>query len=170
MTEHRPVTRAQLFARLDELAIAYRTYDHVPVFTVEEAKALRGTLPGGHCKNLFLKDKKDKLYLVVALEERKIDINALAKRIGAARMSFGNADLLLATLGVTPGSVTPFSLINDREHRVHVILDAEMLRHDPVNYHPLVNDQTTALSPKDLIKFIESCGHRPHILDFDSPG
>jgi Ala-tRNA(Pro) deacylase len=169
VTEERPATPADLFARLDALGIRHRTVQHAPVYTVEEAKALRGALPGAHTKNLFLKDKKERLYLVVALEERRIDLMALSKRLGAARFSFGNADLLMKVLGVPPGSVTPFALINDREHWVTVVLDAEMLKQDPVNYHPLSNDQTTALSPKDLLKFIESCGHRAQILDFEAP-
>jgi Ala-tRNA(Pro) deacylase len=169
VTEERPATPADLFARLDALGIPHRTVQHAPVFTVEEARAHRGALPGAHTKNLFLKDKKDRLYLVVALEERRIDLTALSKRLGAARFSFGNADLLMQVLGVPPGSVTPFALINDPEHRVTVVLDADMLKQDPVNYHPLSNDQTTALSPKDLLKFIESCGHRAQILDFEAP-
>jgi Ala-tRNA(Pro) deacylase len=168
MTEVRPATPGDLFARLDALGILHRTVQHPPVFTVEEAKALRGALPGAHTKNLFLKDKKDRLFLVVALEERRIDLAALSKRLGVARFSFGNADLLMQVLGVTPGSVTPFAVINDREQKVRVVLDAAMLAQDPVNYHPLSNDQTTAISPKDLIRFIESCGHKPQILDFEA--
>jgi Ala-tRNA(Pro) deacylase len=169
MTEVRPATPADLFARLDALGIPHRTFKHAPVFTVEEAKALRGALPGAHTKNLFLKDKKDRLFLVVALEERRIDLTALSKRLGVGRFSFGNAELLMAVLGITPGSVTPFAAINDRERKVAVILDADMLKHDPVNYHPLSNDQTTAISPQDLVKFIQSCGHNPQILDFEGP-
>src|SRR5690242_6381295 len=159
--ESPPLTPEELFARLDALGIAYRTYTHPPVFTVAEAVALRGQLPGGHCKSLFLKDKKGGLWLVVALEEREIDLKRLAARLGAPRFSFGNAELLYQVLGVKPGSVTPFALRNDREQRVQVELDRGMLQRDPLNYHPLENDRTTAIAPGDLLRFIAACGHEP---------
>ena len=160
-----PLTPDLLFARFDALHIAHRSYTHPPVFTISEAAALRGQLPGGHCKSLFLKDKKDRLWLVVALEERPIDLKRLAAALGAPRFSFGNPDLLYQVLGVTPGSVTPFALANDRGGRVTVVLDREMLTRDPLNYHPLENTRTTAIAPDDLLRFIADCGHRPHILD-----
>ena len=163
-----PLTPDQLFARLDALGIAHRTHRHPPVFTVAEAVALRGQLPGGHCKSLFLKDKKGGLWLVVALEERRIDLRRLADRLGAPRFSFGNAALLFEVLGVRPGSVTPFALANDTAHRVRVVLDEGMLEHDPLNYHPLENDRTTAIAPGDLLRFIEDCGHRPLIVGLDA--
>jgi Ala-tRNA(Pro) deacylase len=161
------MTPDELFARFDALGIAHRTYAHPPVFTVTEAIALRGSLPGGHCKSLFLKDKKGGLWLAVMLEERRIDLKALADRLSAPRFSFGSGELLQEVLGVTPGSVTPFALINDGAQRVEVVLDEEMLRHDPLNYHPLVNTKTTAVSPADLLTFIGDCGHRPRILSLD---
>ena len=164
-----PLTPDQFFARLDALGIAYRTYTHPPVFTVAEAVALRGQLPGGHCKSLFLKDKKGGLWLVVALEERRIDLKRLADALAAPRFSFGNAELLYEVLGVRPGSVTPFALVNDRDPRVTVVLDRAMLDHDPLNYHPLENDRTTAIAPADLLRFIAACGHAPRILDLDAP-
>ena len=164
-----PLTPDQLFARLDSLGIAHKTYAHPPVFTVAEAVALRGRLPGGHCKSLFLKDKKGGLWLVVALEERRIDLKWLADALAAPRFSFGNAELLYEVLGVRPGSVTPFALVNDREHRVTVVLDRGMLGHDPLNYHPLENDRTTAIAPADLVRFIAACGHARRILDLDAP-
>jgi Ala-tRNA(Pro) deacylase len=160
-----PLTPDELFARLDELGIAHRTYTHPPVFTVEEAKTLRGTLPGGHCKSLFLKDKKGGLWLVVALEECRVDLKRLADALGAPRFSFGSAELLHAVLGVRPGSVTPFAAINDGERRVAVVLQRTMLEHDPLNYHPLENDRTTALAPSDLVRFLDACGHAPRIAD-----
>jgi len=160
-----PLTPDELFARLDALGIAHRTYHHPPVFTVTEAVALRGQLPGGHCKSLFLKDKKGGLWLVVALEERRIDLKRLADALGAPRFSFGSPELLFEVLGIRPGSVTPFALANDRMRRVAVVLDEEMLVRDPLNYHPLENDRTTAIAPADLLRFIEACGHRPRILD-----
>jgi Ala-tRNA(Pro) deacylase len=164
-----PLTPDDLFRRLDALGIAHRTYAHPPVFTVAEAVALRGQLPGGHCKSLFLNDKKDGLWLVVALEERRVDLKRLAAQLAAPRFSFGSADLLYQALGVRPGSVTPFALANDRERRIRVVLDREMLGYDPLNYHPLENDRTTAIAPGDLLRFIAACGHEPIILDLDSP-
>jgi len=160
-----PYTPDQLFARLDRLGIAHRTYTHPAVFTVAEATALRGALPGGHCKSLFLKDKKSGLWLVVALEERRIDLKALAAELGAPRFSFGGAELLYEILCVRPGSVTPYALVNDPGQRVRVVLDRGMLDHDPLNYHPLENDRTTAIAPHDLLRFIEDCGHRPQIVE-----
>jgi Ala-tRNA(Pro) deacylase len=160
-----PLTPDALFRRLDALGIAHRTYHHPPVFTVAEAVALRGTLPGGHCKSLFLKDKKGGLWLVVALEERAIDLKRLAALLAAPRFSFGNAELLHEVLGVRPGSVTPFALVNDTTRRVTIVLDRAMLEHDPLNYHPLENDRTTAISPAGLLRFIAACGHQPRIVD-----
>jgi Ala-tRNA(Pro) deacylase len=161
-----PSTPDALLAQLDALGIAHRTYAHPPVFTVEEARSLRGTLPGGHCKSLFLKDKKAGLWLVVALEECRIDLKALADRLGAPRFSFGSAELLHAVLGVRPGSVTPFAAINDGAGRVTVVLQRAMLGHDPLNYHPLENTRTTAIAPDDLVRFLEACGHAPRIIEF----
>ena len=160
-----PATPEDLFAALKTLDIATTTHHHPPVFTVEEARAHCAHLPGGHCKSLFLKDKKDRLYLLVALDERAIELNAIAKQIGAARLSFGKPELLLDVLGVTPGSVTPFALINDRDARVTVMLDAAMMRLDLLNYHPLTNTATTAIKPIDLRRFIASTGHQPTELE-----
>jgi Ala-tRNA(Pro) deacylase len=166
MPDH-PLTPAALFRRLDALGIACRTYSHPPVFTVAEAAQLRGSLPGGHCKCLFLKDKKGAFWLAVMLEDRRIDLTALARVLGAPRFSFGAAADLHALLGVRPGSVTPFALANDLAHRVTPVLDAAMLACDPLNYHPLVNDKTTALAPGDLLRFIDACGHRPRIVPLE---
>ncbi len=156
-----PATDTDLFAQLDALGIAHRTYAHAPVFTVEESQAACAHIPGGHTKNLFLKDRKGGLWLVVAREELKLDLNALAKQLGVTRFSFGPPALLIAMLGIPPGSVTPFSLINDPEARVRVVLDEAMLALDPLNFHPLRNDRTTAISPSDLLKFIHATGHEP---------
>jgi len=159
-------TPSELFARLAALGIETVTHGHPPLFTVEESKALRGDLPGGHCKSLFLRDKKRRLWLAVMLEDRAIDMKALRTLIGGAgSLSFGSPELLDEVLGVAPGSVTPFALINDTGHRLTVVLDAEMLGLDPLNYHPLTNTATTAIAPKDLIRFVEACGHEAHVLD-----
>jgi len=154
-----------LFNRLAELGIKTNTVEHPPVFTVEEAKRLRGSLPGGHCKSLFLRNKTGEMWLVVALEDRPIDLKALGERIGAGRVSFGSAERLMAHLGVIPGAVTPLAVINDRERVVKVVLDAGMLRKSPLNYHPLRNDRTTAITPEDLIRFLEAEGHPPQVVD-----
>src|SRR5271167_5277290 len=134
-----PFTPEQLFAHLDALGIAHQTVSHPPVFTVAEAAAVRGRLPGGHCKSLFLKDKKGGYWLAVMLEERLIDLNKLAIHLATSRFSFGAAADLEALLGVRPGSVTPFALVNDAGRRVTPVLDRAMLDHDSLNYHPLAN-------------------------------
>jgi Ala-tRNA(Pro) deacylase len=156
----------QLFARLDQLGIAHRTVEHPPVFTVEEAKALRGNLPGHHIKNLFLRNKKEEMWLVVALEDRAIDLKRLGEVLGAGRLSFGSADRLKRTLGVEPGSVTPLSLVNDDARAVQLVLDRGVADGGPVNAHPLVNTMTTALAPADLLRFFDATGHTPRWLDF----
>jgi Ala-tRNA(Pro) deacylase len=159
-----PATRDDLFARFDSLAIKVRTKEHPPVFTVEDARALRGEIPGGHCKNLFLKDEKGAIYLIVCLEDARIDLKAAPARIGSRRLTFGKPDLLLEVLGVEPGSVTPFGLINDTSQRTNVILEQKMMDEQFVSYHPLRNDATTTLTPADLLSFICSCGHAPRIM------
>ena len=158
---------AALFDRFTELGITVETHNHPPLHTVEESQALRGSISGGHCKNLFLKDKKQQLWLIVTLEERKINLKNLQKRIECARLSFGNAELLFETLKVRPGAVTPFGLIYDIEQKVRVVLDAVMLEESILNYHPLRNDSTCSISSEDLLKFIASCGHTPLILDLE---
>ena len=160
-----PASEQKLFARLADLGIKVVTVEHPPVFTVEEAKRLRGSLPGGHCKSLFLRNKKGEMWLVVALEDRTIDLKRLGEQIGAGRVSFGSAERLMRHLGVIPGSVTPFAILNDLERLVRVVLDAEMLRHDPLNYHPLRNDRTSSIHPQDLIRFLEAEGHPPQIME-----
>ncbi len=154
-----PVTRAELFERLNALGIEHETIEHPPVFTVDESREHTGHLPGGHCKNLFLKDKKGALWLVVTLEDRPINMKELRSKIGSNHLSFGKPELLLEILGVTPGSVTPFALINDPENMVNVVLDAQMMEFDILSYHPLKNDATTTIKPADLQTFIKSCGH-----------
>jgi Ala-tRNA(Pro) deacylase len=164
MTET-PTSPDQLFAHLEGLGIRTRTVQHPPVFTVDEAKARRGDLPGAHIKNLFLRNKKGEMWLVVAEESRPIDLKALGERLGAGRLSFGSPERLMSYLGVAPGAVTPFALINDREGQVKVAIDKAVLEQDPVNCHPLANDKTTAITPQDLLAFIENSGHKPMILD-----
>ncbi len=162
-----PATPEALFTRLAALGIVSRSSAHDPVFTVEEAKALRGELAGAHIKNLFLRNKKREMWLVTCLEDRQVDLKALAKTLEAGRFSFGNAALLMAHLGVLPGAVTPLAVINDHGRAVRMVLDRALLDHDPVNCHPLVNHMTTALAPQGLVAFLEAEGHPPRLLDFD---
>jgi Ala-tRNA(Pro) deacylase len=156
-----------LLARLDALGIPHVTHRHPAVYTVAEAVALRGSLPGGHCKSLFLEDRKGGLWLVVVLEDRRLDLNGLSRRLGAPRFSFAGPDRMRAVLGVEPGSVTPFAVVNPSAAGVAVVLDAAMLQADPLNYHPLVNTATTAIAPGDLLRFLASCGHVPRVLPLD---
>ena len=158
-------TPEDLYARLREIGIEWTLHEHPPLRTVEESRRLRGSLPGGHCKNLFLKDKKGQYWLVVADEAREIDLKALQPRIGAARLSFGRPERLAEVLGVQPGAVTPFALINDPEHRVRVVLDRTMLEHSTLNYHPLVNTATIAIATEDLHRFFAALGHEVQIID-----
>jgi Ala-tRNA(Pro) deacylase len=156
--------RRKFFARLEELGIASITVAHEPMFAVEQSRALRETIPGAHTKNLFLTDKDGRVALVVAKEDSRVDLKRVASRLGFGRLSFGNADLLGRMLGVTPGSVTPFALINDREARVRVVVDESLLGFSEINCHPLENTATTRLATGDLISFIRACGHEPLVV------
>jgi Ala-tRNA(Pro) deacylase len=165
-----PTSPEQLLVRLVELGIATATHRHPAVFTVEESKALRGLLPGEHCKTLLLKDRKGQLWLVVASEDRALDLKTLHRHLGSGRLSFASAELLWQVLGVRPGSVTPFAVINDREHRVRVVLDRAMMAAALLNYHPLENTQTTAIRPVDLLTFFAACGHAPMVVELGGAG
>jgi Ala-tRNA(Pro) deacylase len=157
-------TPDDLFAFLDRLGIAHRTVSHPPLFTVEESQALRGQIPGGHTKNLFLKDKKGALYLVTALEDAAIELKSLHRRLGASgRFSFGTAEQLREALGVEPGAVTPLAAMNDTGNLVTVVLDQALMAHNVINCHPLRNTMTTSLARDDLVRFLEATGHRPRI-------
>jgi Ala-tRNA(Pro) deacylase len=160
-----PASSGDLFRMLNQLGIEVAVHEHPPLRTVQQSKALRGDLPGGHCKNLFLRDHKKRNFLVVTLEDRPIDLGALAGKIGSGRLSFASAERLMEFLGVEPGAVTPFALINDSTKSVEVALDAGMLKLSPLNYHPLVNTMTAAIAPADLLKFIRACGHRPNVVE-----
>lgn len=157
-------TRETLFNRLAELGIETRTVEHEAVFTVAESDKLERDLPGGHTKNLFVKDAKGKLFLIVAESHTEVDMKRIHKRIGCARLSFGKPDLLEATLGVTPGSVTALAVINDIAGAVEVILDETLTSFDVINCHPLVNTATTAIARDDLIRFMTETGHPPRIM------
>jgi Ala-tRNA(Pro) deacylase len=165
-----PAGSDELFAALDRLGIAHPTVTHPPLFTVEQSRSLRGTIAGGHTKNLFLKDKKDALFLVTALEDAEIELKSLHRRLGASgRFSFGSADLMMETLGVIPGAVTPFGALNDAAGRVTVVLDTALMQHAIINAHPLVNTMTTSIARGDLLKFLETTGHPPRIVAVTGP-
>jgi Ala-tRNA(Pro) deacylase len=158
-----PATPAQLFAYLDGLGIAHKTVTHPQLFTVEQSRSLRGQIPGGHTKNLFLRDKNNALFLVVAEEDASIELKLLHHKLNAGRFSFGAPNLLREVWGVEPGAVTPFGAINDTELRVTVVLDRAMLDHPTLNFHPLDNSMTTSIARDDLMKFLEATGHPPRV-------
>lgn len=163
-----PMAPAELFRRLDELQIEHRTVDHPPLFTVEDSKQLRGVLPGAHIKNLFLRNKKGRMWLLTCLEDRQIDLKMFAQSVGAGRFSFCSPQRLMHHLGVSPGAVTPLAPINDRLLKVTVLLDSALRNCDPLNVHPLHNAQTTALSFDDLLVFLAACDHQPEFVDLDN--
>jgi Ala-tRNA(Pro) deacylase len=159
-----PATPDDLFAFLDRLGVAHTAVSHPALFTVEQSQALRGQIPGGHSKNLFLRDKKGAFYLVVALEDAAISLKDLHRRLGASgRFSFGSAEAMGELLGVAPGSVTPFAAINDNTEQVTVVLDRAMLDCGVLNFHPLINTMTTSISRDGLIKFLGATGHEPRL-------
>ncbi|OCW57473.1 prolyl-tRNA synthetase associated domain-containing protein [Hoeflea olei] len=160
-----PKTRQDLFDCLDALSIAHSTVDHAPVFTVAESQSLRDQIPGGHTKNLFLKDKKGACFLVTLEENAEVDLKRIHTLIGASgRVSFGKPEALMEMLGVVPGSVTILAAINDPENRVKIVIDAPLLDHDIINAHPLSNDATTSIGREDLMRFLAHTGHDPLIL------
>lgn len=159
-----PYSPEALFARLDALGIAHPTTRHPAAFTVEQGNEVWGGIPGMHCKNLFLKDAKGRLWLVVAPAERRIDLKRLPDVIGSARLSFASPSLLEEVLGIRPGSVTPFALVNDPAHRVSVVLDAAMMAEPLLNYHPLTNEATTTIANDDFRAFLKDCGHEVRIV------
>ncbi len=161
-----PISRSDLFAFLDQHDIAHSTVEHEAVFTVEEGQEIKAQMPGGHTKNLFLKDKKGRLALLSALGETQIPVNQLHRLVDCQRFSFGREELLYETLGVRPGSVTAFSILNDQAGQVRFILDAALFDHDIVNFHPLENTATTAIAARDLLRFARAAAHEPVIIDF----
>ena len=160
-----PKTEAELFAFLADLGISVSTVRHPPLYTVADSQSLRGEISGGHTKNLFLKDKKDNFFLVSVGEDAVVDLKQIHTIIGAAsRVSFGRPEMLMELLGVIPGAVTVFGLINDTERRVKVVLDQDLMAHDVINAHPLINEATTSITSADLIRFVEATGHDAAIL------
>lgn len=165
-----PATPQDLFNVLESLKIPYSLHHHAPIFTVAEGEPLKKSIPGLHCRNLFLRDKKGRMALVTVANETPVDLKALQRHLGMDRLSFGSPERLWDALGVRPGSVCPFAIINDRTHRrVHMVLDAGMMRAERVVYHPLDNAMSIGLAPTGLRAFIDWCGHVPQEVDF-GPG
>jgi len=159
----------ELLSLLDGLQIPFAAHRHPPVFTVAEARALRGEISGAHTKNLFLKDRRDRLYLVTALEDSAIDLKTLHRHIGASgRVSFASAQTLDRVLGVVPGAVSPLALVNDADHLCEVVIDRNILSYDLVNFHPLDNSMTVTMSPAGLQAFLTKTGHPPILVDLDA--
>jgi len=162
------ITRPELLAFLDEIGADHATTEHAAVFRVGEGEELKQAIPGAHTKNLFLKDAKGQLWLISAEGHAVIDLKRLHAVIGAARLSFGNAQLMEETLGVTPGSVTAFGLINDKDRRVRFVLDRTLAEAAQVNFHPLTNTATTTISQAGLRKFLVAVGVTPLVVDFQA--
>ncbi len=163
-------TPEQLLERLDALGIEYRYYQHPQVFTVDEARCHCSHIPGGHCKNLFLRAKKKQYWLLVLEADARVDLDGLARHVGASRFSFASRERLLQILGVIPGAVTPLALINDHDQRSRVVLDQRLMDFQTVNFHPLINAATVSVRPDDLLRFIRACGRQPQLMDFSALG
>ena len=159
-----PTPPERLMATLTSMDISFTTHTHPPLRTVEDAKAFRGDLQGAHIKNLYLRDRKKRNFLLVAEEDKAIDLKALPGLIGSDRLSFGSADRLFEMLGVRPGAVSPFTLINDPNHKVRLVLDANLVDQSCLFAHPLVNDMTLGISGADLMRFFTHTGHDPRLL------
>ncbi len=156
-----------LFALLDSFNIPTKTHFHQPVKTVDENRDLRGALPGAHCKTLFLKDKKE-IYWLCAMEETvRLNIRALSDLLGSARLSFARPERVRSKLGVEPGAISPFALINNPQNDINMIFDVGLMAAKVVNFHPLINDRTTAINPDDLLLFLQACGHSPVQVDLN---
>ncbi|MEM7650523.1 MAG: prolyl-tRNA synthetase associated domain-containing protein [Pseudomonadota bacterium] len=160
-----PTSPEDLLKTLQGLDIEYKYYEHQAVFTVEESSQIDAQIPGVHCRNLFLRDKKKKNFLIVLSNDTEVDLKSLQEKLGCARFSFGSPDRLWQYLGIRPGSVCPFTVINDTEHNVQVVLDAQMMKGEIVNYHPLDNTKTIGIAPDGLLKFFAHTGHKPITLE-----
>lgn len=160
-----PTSPDDLFKKLDDLGISYTLHHHEPIFTVAEGEHLKKEIPGTHCRNLFLRDKKNNTVLLVAANETQLDLKKLPDLVGMTRISFGSAERLWEMLGIRPGSVNPFTVINDTNRRVRVVLDAAMMKAGTVNYHPMDNAMTVSITPDDLVKFLAFTGHAYKIVD-----
>ncbi|MGV6802069.1 MAG: prolyl-tRNA synthetase associated domain-containing protein [bacterium] len=170
-TLSRPARREDLFTLLDQLHINHKTVEHPPVFTVEESRSIKASMAGGHSKNLFVKDKRGDLFLLIAWAEARVDLKGLSKALSAkGRLSFVKPEVMTEILGVRPGAVTPFALVNDRPQRVsRVLFDEALFRLNPVWFHPLENTASTAIDPKDLPRWAAATGHPHQIINLAAP-
>ena len=162
-----PMAGIEFLAFLDEIGITHTTHRHEPLFTVEQSKAARDGMSGGFTKNLFLRNKKGSMWLVTCTEDRRLDLKGLAEVLGAGRLSFGSAQRLMTHLGVIPGAVTPFAVVNDHQGVVQMVLDRALLDLEPIHLHPLDNSMTTAVKSSDLLRFLDCTSHPPTLLDLD---
>lgn len=167
MSEHTdlPTSKDDLLRNLDEQEITYKLYEHEPIFTVEQGEPLKKSIPGVHCRNLFLRDKKKRMFLVTAANETKIDLKKLSSVLDCGRLSFGSAERLWDNLGIKQGSVNPFCIMNDTQGQVRIILDKYMMEQDIMNVHPMDNAFTIGLAPTDLTRFVESTNHEAEVVD-----
>ena len=157
-----PISSGEMLAILEGKGIGYELHTHPPLRTVEDSQSLRGQIEGAHIKNLYLRDGKKRNYLVVAAEDKAIDLKQLGADIGAGRLSFGSADRLMQFLGVRPGAVSPLTLTNDKDNSVTLVLDKNLMSAEKINVHPLVNDKTITLKMTDLLQYLEGTGHLEH--------
>ena len=162
-----PLTPSEFLERLEAMGIAHESFSPEPVFTVEQSKQMRGELEGAHVKNLFLRNKKGVMWLVTCLEDRKVDLKALGDKLGAGRLSFARPERLMKYLGVIPGAVTTFAVINDPSGAVRVALDRALVEASRINLHPLTNSMTTTVAAEDLVRFLEAVDHAPRVIDFE---
>lgn len=163
-----PLTPDDLLGRLTDMGISFALHHHPAFFTVAEGEAFEKNIPGLHCRNLFLRDKKKNNFLLCLQNATAVDLKKLQPVIGSDRLSFGSPDRLWEYLGVKPGSVCAYAIANDRHQDVKICLDASMMGAEVVNFHPLINTMTIGVKPADLVRFIESCGRTPYILDLST--
>ena len=161
-----PTSSEELLNTLKYLKINGKIYNHDPIFTVEEGVHLKAEIPGMHCRNLFLKDKKGKMFLITAANETQIDLKALQQKLDCGRLSFGKKEILYQYLGIYPGAVNPFCAINDKDNAVQILLDQKMMNADSICVHPMDNAMTIAIKPSDLLDFFVYTGHKAEILEF----
>ena len=161
----KPAQPGELFAFLNHLRIEHFTVEHPPFFTMGDGDLWHGKIPGMRCKNLFLKDKRGKIWLALVPGDKRVDLAKLEKWGNAPKLSFGKPELLLEVLGLRPGSVTPFGLLNDTARKVTLIIDEDVHASEWVNFHPLHNAASTALRTEDLLRFVRTLGYEPFVLD-----